>query len=683
MRNRILQTVAAAALIMAMSCSQKQSASLCPGPDPLKAHLDSSVRPGDDFFLYANGRWFRENPIPADEQSNGLWQMIGDTIKAQIRNICESSAALSAGREDGARRKIGDFFSSGMDSIAINAKGLSDIGADLERIDGVRDLRELARAAAEVHAVAGSPLFGFWIGQDDRLSGKYAIFISQGGLSLPDRRFYFDTDPRAVSVRRDFVRHVERMYSRMGLGDAEAAKAATRLMKLETALAKASRKREDTRDPLKNYNKMSFADLCGRTPDLDWPGFMTASGLTAVDTVVVGQPEFLDSLNARLKDIPIVDWRNYLKYHFVRGLARYLDDETYLESFRFYSGVLRGVEQPKPRWKRVVEQTDASLGELIGQVYVVEYLPPGTKQKLVEIGKAVRKAYAARIRGLDWMSDPTKQKALEKLGTVIMKVGYPDRWKDLSDLRVDRSSYVRNGISANRWEFRYMVSRFGRPVDRTEWDMQPQTYNAYYNPSNNEICVPGCNILVPGYERVLADDAILYSIIGGSTFGHEITHGFDDQGCKYDERGNLNNWWTAEDSVQFCAKARSIVRQFNGYVAVDTLHINGEMTQGENIADLAGVLIGYDAFRNTRQVRKNEIISALTPDQRYFLGYAMAWMINNRPEAVANQVRSDVHSPARFRVIGPLSDIPEFYAAFGVKEGDAMWRPDSLRVRIW
>jgi putative endopeptidase len=384
-----------------------------------------------------------------------------------------------------------------------------------------------------------------------------------------------------------------------------------------------------------------------------------------------------------LKTFALDDWKNYLKYHLVRGLARYLDDKTYRESFDFYSTTLRGVREPKPRWKRVVEQTDASLGELIGQVYVDEYLPKGTKKKLLEIGNAIKEVYADRIKRLDWMSDATKAKALKKLGTIIMKVGYPDKWKDLSGLQTDRTSYVRNAMKANQWEFNYMISKFHKPVDRTEWNMEPQTYNAYYNPSNNEICVPGCNIIVPGFERTMADDAILYSIIGGSTFGHEITHGFDDQGSKYDADGNLHNWWTPKDSAKFFNKTKMIVKQFNGYVAVDALRINGEMTQGENIADLAGLMMGYEAFKKTRQYREKQIIAGMTPDRRFFLGYALAWMMNERPEAVANQVRSDVHSPAKFRVIGPLSDISEFYSAFGVKEGDAMWRPESLRVKIW
>ena len=321
-----------------------------------------------------------------------------------------------------------------------------------------------------------------------------------------------------------------------------------------------------------------------------------------IDTVIVGQPEFLTALNDYLKSFPLDDWKNYLKFHLVSGLAAYMDDKTYLESFSFYSAVLHGVQEPKPRWKRAVEQTDRSLGELLGQVYVSEYLPKGTKKKLLEIGNAIKEVFAERIKKLDWMSDATKVKALKKLNTIIMKIGYPDKWKDLSSLQVDRSSYVKNVMKANKWEFNYMISKFGKPVDRSEWDMEPQTYNAYYNPSNNEIVMPGCNIIIPGYERTLADDALLYSNIG-ATFGHEITHGFDDQGSKYNEHGNLENWWTSDDSIKFFTKTKMIVQQFNEYIAIDSLHINGELTQGENIADLGGIMMGYEAFKKTNQFR--------------------------------------------------------------------------------
>lgn len=680
-QNIVLSPIALTAFII--SISSGQSVNTTQWQDPLVAHIDSTIKPGDDFFTFANGKWFKENPIPASEPSNGIWQVIQDTINAQVRNVCETSAALTDAPKGSNKQKIGDFFFSGMDSISINKKGIADLKSDFAMIDSIKDLNGVVKAGAYIHAVAASPLFAFGVGQDDRISSKNAIFIWQGGLSLPDRRYYFDTDSAATTIRRKFVDHVRRMFTLIGYDDAKANEAAGNLMKLETAIAQTSRKREDTRDPIKNYNKISFRQLTETTPDFNWNIFMEVAGLHGVDTVIVGQPEFLTALNSYLKTFSIADWKNYLKYHLVRGIARSLDDKTYQEAFNFYSTVLRGIPEPKPRWKRVVEQTDGSLGELIGQVYVSEYLPKGTKEKLQEIGNAIKEVYADRIKNLDWMSAATKAKALKKLNAVIMKVGYPDKWKDLSTLQTDRSSYVRNIMNANRWSFNYMIAKFGKPVDRTEWGMEPQTYNAYYNPSNNEIVVPGCNIIVPGYERKLADDAILYSVIGGSTFGHEITHGFDDQGSKYDEQGNLNNWWTSEDSTKFYDKTKMIVQQFNEYIAVDSLHINGELTQGENIADLGGVIMGYEAFKKTNQYKSHEIIAGLNPEKRFFLGYALAWMVNERPEATANQVRSNEHSPAKFRVIGPLSNMPEFYTAFEVKKGDAMWRSDSVRVRIW
>ena len=652
------------------------------GNDALLAHIDSTVKPGTDFFQYANGKWFKQNPIPASEQSNGIWQLIQDTINAQIRKVCESSAALKDAAKGSNKQKIGDFFFTGMDSVNLNKKGLADLKGDFDAIDALKDIPGIIKEAAYIHMVANSPLFGFYVAQDDKKSSKIAVFLSQGGLSLPDRNYYFDKDARAVTVRQKFIAHLENVFSLMGYATDKAKASATNLMKLETAIAQTSRKREDTRDPWQNYNKMTFKQVCELTPNIDWKLFMDGVGLHAVDSVIVGQPEFLKALNGYLKTYSIDQWKDYLKYQLVRGVARYVDDKTYKEFFSFYSSTLRGVQEPKPRWKRVVEETDGSLGELIGQVYVDEYLPKGTKEKLVEIGNAIKTVFGERIKALDWMSPVTKDKALAKLNAVIMKVGYPDKWKDLSSMQIDRSSFVKNVMAANKWETAYMIAKYGKPVDRTEWDMEPQTYNAYYNPSNNEIVIPGCNIIVPGYEGKLADDALLYSIIG-ATFGHEMTHGFDDQGCKYNAQGNLQNWWTTEDSTKFFTKTKMIVKQFNGYIAVDSLHINGELTQGENIADLGGIIFAYVAFQKTDQYKKNQIIAGLNPAQRFFLGYALAWMVNERPEATANQVKSNEHSPAKFRVNGPLSDMPEFYEAFGVKQGDKMWLPDSLRVRIW
>ena len=682
MKKTYINIILCSLVLTTVTPSCKQAKYSSEKGDALTAHIDSTTKAGTDFFQFANGKWFKQNPIPASEQSNGIFQLIQDTINDQVRKICESSAAIQQVEKGSNKQKIGDLFFSGMDSTLLNKKGISDLKSDFETIDKINDLNGIIKEAAYIHTVSSAPLFNLYIAQDDRNSSKYQVYISQGGLSLPDRSFYFDTDPMAKTIRDKFIIHAVNMFKIIGFDPAVAKTSAVRLMEMETGIAKTSRKREDTRDPIANYHKMTFKALSALTPNLDWKIFINASGLTKVDSVVVGQPEFLTALNTYLKKYTVADWKNYLKFQLLEGVAAYMDDKTYMEDFSFYSTTLRGVKEPKPRWKRVVEVTDGQLGELIGQVYVTEYLPKGTKEKLVEIGNAIKTVFAERIKALDWMSTTTKEKALKKLHAVIMKVGYPDKWKDLSALQTDRSSYVKNVMNANKWEFNYMIHKYGKPVDRTEWDMQPQTYNAYYNPSNNEIVIPGCNIIVPGYEGKMADDALLYSIIG-ATFGHEITHGFDDQGCKYDEMGNLSNWWTKEDSLKFNMKTKMIVKQFNDYVAVDNLHINGELTQGENIADLGGVIMGYEAFKKTVQYKNNELIAGLNPSQRYFLGYGLAWMLNMRPEAMANQIKSNEHAPAKWRVLGPLSNMPEFYSTFGIKKGDAMWRPDSLRVKIW
>lgn len=675
--------LALAALFFA-ACTSKNApengTSETSGPDALASHVDSTVSPGEDFFLFASGKWFKENPIKPSEATAGLWLMIEDTLAEQIAKICRSAADAKA-PEGSNKQKIGDLYLSGMDSLALNKDGISALNPEFARIDAMKDPMEIAAITAHLHSLGAGPLMSVWVSQDDKISSKNALFIHQGGLSLPDRDYYFD--PELDSIRGAFVDYSGKMFRIMGYSEADAQSAATRLMKLETAIAKASRKIEDTRDPYLNYNKMPVANLALSTPKLDWNAFFPEAGLMNVDTVVVGQPEFLTALNQMLGSTPLQDWKDYLKFHLLNAYAEYADDKTFAEAFHFYSMVLDGVKEPQPRWKRVVETTDGTLGELIGQVYVEEYLPKGTKEKLQEIGDAIRDVYAERIKKLDWMGEETKKKALEKLDKITMKVGYPDKWKDMSKLVIAKGSYVQNMMRANQWHHNFNVAKYGKPVDRTEWGMTPQTYNAYYNPSNNEIVVPGCNIMVPGYEGRMADDAILYAIIGGSTFGHEITHGFDDQGCKYDGEGNLSNWWTTEDSTRFFAKTRMIVEQYNQYVPVDTLHINGEQTQGENIADLGGIVMGYEAFKRTKQFQEGQKIGGYTPTQRFFLGHALAWMTNARPEAIAAKVRSDVHSPAKYRVIGPVSNMPEFYEAFGVKPGMAMYRPDSLRVVIW
>ncbi len=647
--------------------------------DPLVTNRDTLVNPADDFFKYANGGWFKKNPIPSTEQSNGIFRTIADTINNQIRQICEKSAQDESAEFGSNKQKIGDFYASGMDSIAINKAGISPLKSEFVKIDAIKDIPSLVTSIAHLHTIGASPAFSFYLGQDDKISTKYALFLGQGGLGLGNRDYYFNTDEQTVKIRAEYVKHLQAMLKLMGQNQA----GATSIMKLETDLAKASRKLEDLRDPIKNYNKMTVASLGKITSNINWNSIFPVLGVAKADSVIVGQPEFYRALNTFVKSYTLEDWKTYLKWDLVNSYAPYLNSTIEKQNFKFYSTVMNGVSKQKPRWKRVVGQTDNYLGELIGQVYVAEYLPKGSKEKLLEIGNNIRDVYADHIKKLDWMSEATKVKALNKLSKIVMKVGYPDKWKDMSSMKIDRKSYCGNVIQANIWGYKDMINKYGKPVDRTEWSMQPQTYNAYYNPSNNEIVVPACNIIVPGYEGRMPDDAILYGIIGGSTFGHEITHGFDDQGSQYDENGNLNNWWTPEDLKKFQAKTKLIVSQFNKYTVLGNKHINGEATQGENIADLGGVVMGYEAFKKTAQYKNKEKISNLTPDQRFFLAYGYAWMVNIKDEALASQIMTDVHAPAQFRINGPLSNIPEFYKAFNVKPKNKMYQPDSLRVVIW
>ncbi|MCV9929959.1 M13 family metallopeptidase [Flavobacterium sp. LS1R49] len=665
--------------IVVSSCNKKEAAVF---PDPLITNRDTTVNPADDFFNYANNGWFKKNPILKTDSNNGIMRLVTDTINAQIKSICEKSAEDASAAKGSNKQKIGDFYASGMDTISIEKAGLNPLKSEMKNIESIKDIPSLVTSIAHLQTIGASPAFSFYVGQDDKISTKYALFFNQGGLGMGQRDFYLDGDKRNVSIRKEYLAHLEAMMKLIGEDGASASKSAASIMKLETDLAKSSRKLELLRDPVKNYNKITVDEFNKMTPNIDWKTVLPVLGIAKADSVIVGQPEFFKALNGLLKSYTIEDWKTYLKWNLVNSYADYLNAAIENQNFKFFSTVMNGVTTQKPRWKRVVGQTDDFLGDLIGQVYVAEYLPKGIKEKLLEIGNNIRDVFALHIKKLDWMSDATKEKALKKLSKIVMKVGYPDKWKDMSKLTIDRNSYCSNVIKANSWHYNYMAGKYGKPVDRTEWSMQPQTYNAYYSPSNNEIVIPACNAIVPGYEGRMPDDAILYGIIGGSFFGHEITHGFDDQGSQYDENGNLNNWWTAEDLKKFQAKTKLIVSQYNKFTVLGK-HVNGEATQGENIADLGGVVVGYEAFKKTAQYKNNEKISGLTPDQRYFLAYAYSWMINRRDESKINQIMTDVHAPEQFRVNGPLSNIPEFYKAFNVKKGDKMYQPDSLRVVIW
>jgi putative endopeptidase len=427
---------------------------------------------------------------------------------------------------------------------------------------------------------------------------------------------------------------------------------------------------------------MALSGLERLAPTMGWASYLHNIGISKLDSAIVGQPEFLTALNQELTSTPLADWKNYLRFNLVRRNAAYLDQQTFMNAFA-YTQALRGTKEPRVRWKRVLDAEEGAIGEALGQLFVKEYFNEKAKARYNTLVEAIRDAYKERIKKLSWMTDSTKQKALYKLGKITKKVGYPDKWKDFSALKIDKGPFVLNMQRAREWWFNYSISKLGKPVDRTEWSMTPQTYNAYYNPSNNEIVLPAGIFAVPGMKDEDIDDAFVYGYAGASTIGHEITHGFDDQGRQYDAEGNLKNWWQDADAKQFSERASKIIKQFNEFVPVDTLHVNGEATQGENIADLGGLLLGIDAFKKTAQYKEGKLINGYTPMQRYFMGYAFGWLYETRKESLASQLKTDVHAPAKERVNGPMANIPEFYEAFGVKPGDKMYRADSLRVKIW
>jgi putative endopeptidase len=473
------------------------------------------------------------------------------------------------------------------------------------------------------------------------------------------------------------------MLKLLGVDDAAASAGAAKVMEFETALAKVSRKLEDLRDPQRNYNKMTPAEIRQKnTPSIDWDAQLAAWNLHP-SYIVVGQPEFFSGLESLVKKTPVPVLRDYLRFHLVSNFAPFLNKDIDAEDFSFYHRVLSGQKEPRPRWKRVLDSENAAVGMVLGRIFVKEYFPESAKKRYSDLVEAIRSAYNERIDRLDWMSDATKAKAHQKLAGITKKVGYPDKWKDYSALIIGRSSYCENMMSAARWNFDDMLSKFGKPVDRTEWQMTPQTYNAYYNPSNNEIVLPAAAFEIPGLKDSEVDDAIMYGYAGGSTIGHEMTHGFDDEGRQYDAAGNLAEWWTKDDAAKFQKRAAVMVQQFDKYEPLPGLHINGKASLGENIADYGGILLGLDAFKKTDQYKKGEKIAGLTPVQRYFLGYALSWLDQRREESLRRGLLSDVHAPAKWRVIGPLANVPEFYEAFGIKQGQPMWLPDQDHVQIW
>ncbi len=651
--------------------------------DILTEHMDTTVSPSQNFYKYANGGWIKQNPIPPSESEYGIYNLVMKETYDRMKNISDDAAGDMTSVKGSNTQKIGDFYFTGMDTIAIEIQGISKLNPELDRINSITDNKSIFEEIARLQMIGSNPVAGIYIYQDAKNSEKTALHIWQGGIGLPDRNYYFNKDERTKNIRREYSGHISRMFILLGDNEENAEKNAKSIIKIETKLAGASRKLEDLRDPYTNYNKMTLSELNKLSPSIKWKEIFRDMNINGIDSVIVGQPEFFTEVEKIFKELSNEDWKAYFKWNLIHTFATYLSKQFDDENFNFYGKILYGTEEHRPRWKRVLDNEGNYLGDALGQLYVQKYYSPEIKKRYEDLTDKIIASYKNRIENLDWMSNATKQKALEKLSKVRKKVGYPDKWKDYSSMNISRSSYVENIIQGNLWYYNYYLNKLGKPVDRTEWDITPQTYNAYYSSSNNEIVLPAAIFIIPDFPDSLIDDAIIYGYAGAGTIGHEITHGFDDEGRLYDESGNLRNWWSKEDEEMFKKRAQKYIDQFSSYVVLDSMHINGEATLGENIADLGGLVIGLDAFKQTEEYKKGEKISGLTPVQRYFLGYALGWLDNQRDESLASQIMSDVHSPAFLRVNGPMSDIPDFYEAFNIKEGDPMWRPDSLRVKIW
>jgi putative endopeptidase len=649
----------------------------------MEDNIDNSVNPGDDFFLYANGNFIKRNPIPASESLYGIFNLINDDVYDYLKKICIDDMNDNTAVKGSNTQKIGDFFFSGMDSVNIEKQGIEPLKKWFDKIDKIKDVDDFLKVVAELHTQGIYPLYTFYISQDDMQSSVYKVNLFQGGLGLPNRDYYFKDDERTKNIRTKYVKHIENLLVLIGYNQKDAKNASEDIMKLEAQLAKSSRKMEELRDSYANYNRRTFKELSDITPSINWKNVFNIYEVKKTDTVIVGQPEFYSEVEKVLNDYDIEVLKNYLKWTLIDETASLLSNKFNEENFDFHGKVLSGTTEQRPRFKRVLDNTNDLLGEILGMEYVRIYFTPDDKARTKLMVDNVFSAFAERIKNLDWMSEATKQKALQKLSTVDKKIGYPDKWKDYSTLEISRDSYLTNIFNANNWEFKKNVAKMDKPVDKTEWHMNPQTCNAYYSPSNNEIVLPVAVMTVPGKKMGELDDAFLYGYVGASTIGHELTHGFDDEGRNYDADGNLKGWWTAEDSMKFVAKAQKLIDQFDNFVVLENMHVNGKATLGENIADLAGLVLGFEALKKTKEWQDQKVIGGFTVEQRYYLGYAFSWAVYYRDELLARRIMTDVHSPPFLRINGPMSNLKDFYEAFGVKEGNKLYRPESERVKIW
>jgi putative endopeptidase len=655
-------------------------------PPPLDPdNRDPSVKPQDDFFMFANGGWIKRTQIPPEYSRWGSFNELIETNNDALHDIAGKAENTHVDpRLAPETQKVGDYYASGMDEKTIEAVRIGPLEDEFKKIESIKNRSELLKEIAHLHSIGVDALFEFASGQDAKDSTHEIAQAVQGGLGLPDRDYYTKTDAASKKLRDQYVEHVAKMLTLAGEPAGTAADHAKKILALETKLAEASRTQVQLRDPQKNYNKMPLRQLQDLTPDWNWSDYFKSIDLLEPGDVNVHQPEFFKTADQVFEDTPLDDWKAYLRWHLINAAAQELSKDFVDEDFNFKDRTLRGTEKIKPRWKRVIASTDEAIGQALGKLYVAFYFPPEAKARALELVNNLKEALADRIKTLDWMDEPTKREALKKLAAMRVKIGYPDKWLDYSLLPIDRGPFVLNAMRAAKFETTRELNKIGKPVDPTDWGMTPPTVNAYYNPNMNEIVFPA-GILQPPFFYANADDAVNYGGIG-AVIGHEMTHGFDDQGRQFDAAGNLRDWWTPQSAAKFKERSQAIVRQFNEYEPLPGLHVNGELTQGENIADLGGVKLAYAALQKALDKNPQERekkIDGLTPEQRFFLSFATIWKSKQRDEDLKLHLNTDPHSPARYRVDGPFSNLPEFQKAFNIPDGSPMVQSADKRVKIW
>lgn len=663
----------AVALLMA-SCNKKQE--LISGIT--KKNMDTLVNPGDNFEQYVNGTWKKNNKIPADKSSYGAFDMLYDQSQKDVKAIIEE-ASKGSFAEGSDQQKIGDYYASYINREDRDAKGIAPIQPELKNIDAIANYSDLAAYFGKSNKTGVSIPFSIAVTEDFKNPKQYMLMTWQGGLGLPEREYYLQNDAKMVDIRKKYVAHVEKMLQLVGISNPT--ESATQVMALETTLASSHMKKEDTRNTAALYNKYAVKDLKTLMPDFDWTAMLKNAGINNEKNVVIAQVEYTKSLNNIIKNTPIATWKTYLKWCLINNTASYLTTALDKQNFEFYGKALYGTEAQEADWKRAVSAVNGGLGEIVGKVYVEKHFSAEAKERMTVMVKNLLKAYAESIKKLDWMSANTKKEALAKVDKFMIKIGYPDKWRDYSTLKVAKNDLYGNAERATEFEYNRMLNKLGKPVDRTEWGMTPQTVNAYYNPTLNEIVFPAA-ILQPPFFNLNADDAVNYGGIG-AVIGHEIGHGFDDQGSTFDGDGVMKNWWTPEDLTAFQSRTKALVNQYSAFKAFPDLNVNGDFTLGENIGDLGGLSIAIKAYKMSLNGKEAPVMDGYTGIQRVFLGWGQVWLDKSREEALRSQIASDPHSPAKFRINGVVRNVPEFYEAFHIKPTDSLYLAPENRVKIW